>query len=78
MHGTGHSLRLDVHDIYNKQAVFEPGMIFTCEPRIYINEENLGIRIENDILITKDGNVDLMSHIPSKREEIENLMSLNK
>lgn len=78
MHGTGHSLGLDVHDIYDKQAVFEPGMIFTCEPGIYINEENIGIRIENDILITEERNIDLMSHIPSKREDIEKLMSLNK
>ncbi|MCK4922523.1 MAG: aminopeptidase P N-terminal domain-containing protein [Bacteroidales bacterium] len=74
IHGTGHSLGLDVHDVYDKESVFLPGMIFTCEPGIYIEEENLGIRIENDILITKDGNKDLMSHIPSARIEIEKLM----
>lgn len=78
MHGTGHSLGLDVHDVYDKQAVFSPGMIFTCEPGIYIKEENLGIRIENNILITKDGNIDLMSHIPSARIEIEKLMMIKR
>jgi len=75
MHGTSHSMGLDVHDVFDKEAVFEPGMIFTCEPGIYIEDENLGIRIENDILITEDGNIDLMRHIPSKREEIEKLMT---
>ena len=76
MHGTSHSMGLDVHDVFDKQTVFEPGMIFTCEPGIYIEDENLGIRIENDILITEDGNIDLMGHIPSKREEIEKLMAI--
>jgi len=75
MHGSGHSLGLDVHDIYDKQSKLAPGMVFTCEPGIYIPEENLGIRIENDILITKEGNIDLMAGIPSEREEIEKLMS---
>jgi Xaa-Pro aminopeptidase len=75
MHGSGHSLGLDVHDFYDKNAKFEPGMVFTCEPGIYIEEESLGIRIENDILITESGNIDLMDHIPSSREEIESLMN---
>ncbi|MFA7473823.1 MAG: M24 family metallopeptidase, partial [Spirosomataceae bacterium] len=59
----------------NKYRRFEPGMIFTCEPGIYIREEGLGIRLENNILITETGNLDLMEHIPIEREEIEDLMN---
>jgi Xaa-Pro aminopeptidase len=53
MHGTGHSVGLDVHDTYDKYAPMAPGMVFTCEPGIYIMDEQIGIRIENDILITR-------------------------
>jgi len=49
-------------------------MIFSCEPGIYIQEEGIGIRIENDILVTENGNIDLMAHIPVEVEEIEKLM----
>lgn len=75
MHGTSHFLGLDVHDVGNKYRPFEPGMVFTCEPGIYIPEESLGIRLENNVLITEDGNVDLMDRIPVEAEEIEELMN---
>jgi Xaa-Pro aminopeptidase len=74
MHGTSHFLGLDVHDIGNRYEKMKAGMVFTCEPGIYIPEEGLGIRIENDILITKSGNVDLMANIPIEADEIESLM----
>jgi Xaa-Pro aminopeptidase len=75
MHGTSHYLGLDVHDFGNRYRKFEAGMVFTCEPGIYIREENLGIRLENDILLTKNGNIDLMKNIPIEAEEIEELMN---
>lgn len=75
MHGTSHHLGLDVHDYASRYKPFEIGNILTCEPGIYIPEEGLGIRLENDILITKDGNRDLMANIPIEAEEIEELMN---
>jgi Xaa-Pro aminopeptidase len=77
MHGTSHALGLDVHDVFNRNEKFKEGMIFTCEPGIYIKEEAMGIRLENDILITSKGPVDLMNNIPIEIEEIEQLMNQN-
>lgn len=73
-HGTSHHLGLDVHDYGNRYRKFVPGMVLTCEPGIYIKEEGIGIRIENDILITKNGPLDLTAEIPREAAEIEDLM----
>ncbi|MCP4624611.1 MAG: M24 family metallopeptidase, partial [bacterium] len=75
MHGASHHLGLDTHDYGNKHRKFTPGMVFTCEPGIYIQKEAMGIRLENDILITKDGPVDLTKDIPIEADEIEELMN---
>lgn len=77
MHGTSHYLGLDTHDVgtWKKNMTMQAGMVFTCEPGIYIPEERLGIRIENDILITQNGNDDLMRTIPREIDEIEQLMN---
>jgi Xaa-Pro aminopeptidase len=74
MHGTSHHLGLDVHDVCPPHEPFAAGMVFTIEPGIYIREESLGVRLENDVLIGQDHNIDLMGHIPIEAEEIETLM----
>jgi len=74
-HGSSHHLGLDVHDYGDKYRKFAPGMVFTCEPGIYIRDEAIGVRIENDILITEDEPVDLTGSIPREAEEIEELMN---
>ena len=75
MHGTSHHLGLDVHDVWNKYRKVEAGMVFTIEPGIYIREEGIGIRLENNILITETGSIDLMESIPMDADEIETLMN---
>lgn len=75
MHGTSHFLGLDVHDSGNRNFPMQAGMMFTCEPGIYIPEEGLGIRLENDIYVSETGPVDLMADIPLRPEEIEALMA---
>ena len=75
MHGTSHHLGLDVHDFASRYKPFESGNILTCEPGIYIPEEGLGIRLENNILIVDNTNIDLMEDIPIEVEEIEEIMN---
>lgn len=75
MHGTSHHLGLDVHDVASIYKKIEAGMVFTVEPGIYIPEENIGIRIEDDVVITNDGHINLMEHIPIEVEEIEHIMN---
>jgi Xaa-Pro aminopeptidase len=73
-HGISHHLGLDVHDLGTRTEPIKAGMVFTVEPGIYIEEEQMGIRIENNIWITKTGNKDLMKNIPITVEQIESLM----
>ena len=75
MHGLGHSLGLGVHDVAPFDGPLEPGWVITVEPGIYIPDEGLAVRLENDILITPSGPVDLCSHVPIEADEIERLMA---
>jgi len=77
-HGTSHHLGLDVHDYGDKYRKLEPGMVLTCEPGIYIRGEAIGVRIENDILITAKDPVDLTESIPREVEQIEQIMNQGK
>jgi Xaa-Pro aminopeptidase len=73
-HGISHHLGIDVHDLGTRTEPIQAGMVFTVEPGIYIEEEAIGVRIENNVWITPDGNKDLMAQIPITVEEIESLM----
>ena len=76
MHGTSHHLGLDVHDLCDRYVTFTEGMVFTCEPAIYIPEEDLGIRLEDDLVIQATGApLNLMANIPIEADDIEALMN---
>lgn len=74
MHGVSHHLGYDVHDLSDTSATLKPGMILTCEPGLYIASERLGIRLENDILVTRSKPINLMEGIPLHPDEIEEAM----
>ena len=76
MHGTSHHLGLDVHDIGNFHIDIQPGNVFTVEPGIYIREEKIGVRLEDNILVGNDKNINLMKNIPIIPEEIEEIMNI--
>lgn len=75
MHGTSHHLGLDVHDVAPPHLPVAEGMVFTVEPGIYIAEERLGIRLENNVLVNSEGVEDLSANVPIEPEEIEALMA---
>ena len=77
MHGTAHHIGLDVHDVGLYSRPFEAGMVLTCEPGIYIPEEEIGCRLENDYLLTENGNINLTAQMPIELNDIERLMTLD-
>ena len=77
-HGISHHLGIDVHDLGTRTEPIQAGMVFTVEPGIYIKEESMGVRIENNVWITKTGNQDLFKNIPIKADDIEALMRQKK
>lgn len=75
MHGVAHPIGLDVHDVTYNHLQIAPGWVMTCEPAIYLREEGFGVRLENTILVTEHGQVDLMAKIPIEADAIEELMN---
>jgi len=75
MHGLGHPLGLDVHDVGDSNVPFAPGTVLTVEPGIYIPDEGFGVRLEDDIVVTEDGPINLMAKVPIEPNEIEAIMN---
>jgi Xaa-Pro aminopeptidase len=74
MHNTSHFIGLDVHDVGQRDWVFQPGNVLSCEPGIYIAEEGIGVRIETDVVVA-DTPIDLMADVPVEVDDIERLMT---
>jgi Xaa-Pro aminopeptidase len=74
MHNTSHFIGLDVHDVGQREIVFQPGMVLSCEPGIYIAEEGIGVRIETDVVVGENP-IDLFAETPVEIEEIERLFA---
>ena len=75
MHGVSHPIGLDVHDVTYNHFKIEPGWVVTVEPAIYLKDEGFGVRLENTVVVTEDGQLDLMANIPIEADEIEDLMN---